>query len=228
MKCKYWLLILCLLFLAGCSKQKAENDDTSWEDEVLVAQDCGMDGLQCCTKGDTPCLYGQNCCVDPNDSKRNACFDECICGVEGRFCCADQKCGDGLACVQGDCVKCGQNNEACCEGDKCEGGLLCYQGKCAECGLTGNPCCDKEEACKDQGKSDVLRSECSDGICLLCGSNENRACKTEPNCIAGHLFNNDICYHCGGANQPCCDLKNSKSECSKELNLKCVLGFCSK
>ena len=64
------LSALLLITVSGCWKNGGESEEIAWQDEVLLASECGMDGLPCCRKGD-PCLYGQVCCTDPNNMKRN-------------------------------------------------------------------------------------------------------------------------------------------------------------
>jgi len=238
---KQGLKIVCLLIFCfslaglstGCVKQKtttiAEEDE--WEEEILYARECGMDGLPCCQNSDQPCLYAQQCCVDPNNPDRNHCKDECSCGVKGAFCCgSDPQCGDGLACFAGYCVECGGISDPCCDTSlACEGDLVCNKEICTVCGTPGNPCCTTGIACKNQEKRDHNRTECRSGVCIYCGANSKIACQFEPACVPAHLFNNDFCYPCGGANQPCCNESSGVLyDCDQEKELVCELGFCTK
>lgn len=221
---KICLLALLVSSLSACGQKKlTPNTDGP---DILMARDCGLDKLQCCAE-DPACSYAQQCCVDPNDSDRNYCSDQCTCGSEGEFCCKGDKCNNGLTCFEGNCTACGGKDQPCCNGTGCGNNLLCSNEKCVECGVTGNPCC-ADNKCNDQIKKDKNRSECSEGACKLCGSNGNLACHGDPKCLAGNLFSNDNCYQCGGNNEPCCDqTAGTGYDCNPKLNLKCNLGFCS-
>ncbi|MCK5356973.1 MAG: hypothetical protein KAJ48_01145 [Elusimicrobiales bacterium] len=231
-----YLLIFVFSFglaISGCVKQKTAGvvGDDDWENQVLYARECGMDGLPCCANKDQPCLYTQQCCVDPNNSDRNHCKDECGCGSEGAFCCADDlPCRDGLACFAGYCVECGGISDPCCDiGQACVGDLVCNKEICAVCGLPGNPCCTAGIACKNQEKRDVIRTECRDGVCIYCGSNGKISCQFEPICAPAHLLNNNFCHPCGKANQPCCNESSGvEYDCDLKSELICELGFCTK
>ncbi len=236
---KKGLKLSCLLIFvlsiaglsSGCLKQKtAGTGSDDWEKQVLFAQDCGMDGLPCCTKGDQPCFYNQQCCASPVDSKINMCREDCSCGTEGAFCCGeDQTCGDGLACLGGTCATCGGDNEPCCDKEQaCQNDLVCHQNICVTCGLPGNPCCTIGESCMNQEKRDNTRTECRKGVCIFCGSSGQVSCEYPPFCENGHLLNNDFCYRCGGLNQPCCDDQSGVSDqCNPGKGLECDRGFCT-
>ncbi len=217
------IIIFIFSFLSGCSwykNNKSNNND--WKNEVLMAQECGLDGLPCCLDKEPPCFYGQQCCVDPNNPKHNACRDECSCGGLDEFCCKDNQCQEGLACRDGYCVECGDRGEACCPQEVCNNDLVCYHKQCVSCGLTGSPCCKNDKACLNQDDRDKYRNECQEGICILCGSSGQKACQSKPFCNPNNLLNNTFCYHCGAYNQPCCE----GEKC--DLGLSCQLGFCSK
>lgn len=226
----YLILIIIIfpLVIGGCAHKKndaTKNDD--WENEILMAQSCGMDGLMCCPDKDPQCQFGQACCVDPNDPKRNYCADECGFGTDGSFCRAgDDKCDNGLVCLGGNCTSCGGDKEPCCQSENlCNGELLCHKDVCLECGLPGNPCCGEEQTClaDDSSKS---RIECRNSICTFCGSSGGIACEGLPVCDEWHLMNNDTCLSCGGYNQPCCN--NGTEKTCKEPELECRVGFCAK
>ncbi len=224
------VILFFLLTLTACQfGGKSAEDEISWKDEVLLAHDCGMDGLPCCSEGQA-CFYSQVCCTDPNNLERNYCADNCACGEEKKFCCAnDPKCDPGLACTgDGYCLACGGDGQPCCDsGDQCRGNLVCYGGSCRECGLAGNPCCTGGETdCERQDKMDKTRTECQNGVCVLCGFGGNAGCINEPYCLPEHLLNNGRCLPCGGYSQPCCagDRKTG-AKCSDGLT--CSLGFCN-
>jgi hypothetical protein len=69
MKHKIVFLLFIIVFVSGCSFKQAVPD--SWKDEILMAQECGMDGLMCCPDTEPSCQYGQECCVNPNDDTKN-------------------------------------------------------------------------------------------------------------------------------------------------------------
>lgn len=221
-----FLIIFCLLFLlSACGKSNVPQNDDSWKSEVLQMEECGMDGLACCIEQEPACLFGQECCVDPFDDTRTYCADECVCGEAGKFCCADgPKCGDGLACFDGNCIECGKKGQICCEEDQCGSELLCYGGDCVSCGDNGAPCCGGDKKCVGETIFDNLRQDCFGGICQYCGNNAKNACINEPFCNPDHLFSNDLCLQCGGINQPCCEEDGEKT-CGDDL--ECTFGFCS-
>lgn len=221
---KIFLAVLLLSNLTGCFFSRQEVEE---KPEVMVGRDCGMDKFPCCDE-EPPCSYAQKCCVDPNDSARNYCSDECTCGNEKEFCCKDEpKCKDGLVCHQGNCAACGKENEPCCNNFSCGMGLSCLQDKCVICGLPGNPCCGGK-TCLAEKNNDMNRTECYEGLCRLCGFGGNVACQNEPRCNTGQLLNNEVCHMCGDYNQPCCN-ESAKTgyDCDPKDNLKCELGFCA-
>ncbi|MEA3398769.1 MAG: hypothetical protein U9R06_03435 [Patescibacteria group bacterium] len=226
-------LLFLILSLSGCSLAKQLNEeDNNWQDEIVYAEECGLDGLPCCPeeKG-LPCQYGQVCCADPNDPKKNRCVDDCGCGGENEYCCLNNQCDSGLACLNGDCVVCGGSTEPCCQNDEeqCSGDLMCYNNFCLECGLAGNPCCGGENACKNQELRNNDRTECFGGVCQKCGSDRQRICLKEPACNLGQILNVDSCLSCGGFNQPCCNESSGLGyECLPDSGLVCHLGFCNK
>ena len=223
--------LLFFLLLSGCAKDSAYQAEDDWEDEVLRAQDCGMDGLQCCLNKDEPCFYGQICCIDPKNSKRNYCADDCVLGKLDSFCrVSEDECDSGLSCLNGKCVVCGNENEPCCSsGNSCNNDLICYSNQCLQCGLAGHPCCVNEPACFDQEKDDASRTECRNKACVFCGSGGGIACQSKPYCLSRHLLSNGNCYKCGGFNQPCCATSTENDfVCDTNLELECELGFCSK
>jgi hypothetical protein len=231
MKRIFLLVFILMVFLAGCSLQKTAKPDNSWKSEVLQAQECGMDGLPCCQSKDQPCLYNQECCIDPNNAKNTYCSDSCSLGKEKTFCrVTDPKCDPGFTCVDSRCELCGGENEACCtENDICKSDLLCSNNKCVKCGLPGNPCCAKGLACNDEKSRDKTRTECYNGGCVYCGGNGGIACRNEPLCSQGNLLNNDFCLPCGSYNQPCCNEAAATGYvCDPKQELNCILGFCSK
>ena len=66
---------LVAILFSGCAKQDNTVKKSDWENDVLWAQDCGMDGLSCCDS-ETPCFYEQQCCVSPSDPGVNYCADD--------------------------------------------------------------------------------------------------------------------------------------------------------
>jgi len=228
-----FLLLTLLVGLSGCQFKKTVSQENGKQD-ILMAQDCGMDGLKCCA--DEPsCSFGQKCCVDPNDPSRNRCANECSCGHLEEFCCqGDSKCQAGLNCTDGNCVACGKEKEPCCGADKtCQAkavdqttSLTCANNVCVACGRPGNPCCALGKKCQDQLPEIESLLECKDGLCSECGANGLIACQGESGCVAGQLLNNNICYKCGGSNQPCCRNQKNEQICDSKDQLTCDLGFC--
>lgn len=193
--------------------------EKDWEDEVLMASECGFEGLACCPE-EPRCLYGQQCCVSPRDQSLHYCAETCEFGILNSYCRAsDPLCDDGLACQGQKCAVCGHDNAPCC-GQSCDPGLTCHLGQCLECGLSGNPCCGEGE-CRPQ-ENEML--ECLAGVCRPCGTDSLALCQSEPKCLEGNLEAGGICISCGLANQPCCQ-KDGKPYC-REDQLACELGFC--
>ncbi|HAM88930.1 TPA: hypothetical protein DDY55_00590 [Candidatus Falkowbacteria bacterium] len=222
------LLLLLLLIFSGCSiSQKKSTSNSNWQNEVLLADECGYDGLKCCEDKDQPCKYGQNCCVNPGNDKDNYCSESCELGKEKSFCrSSDPSCDFGLVCHSDRCLTCGNENQLCCQGqNECADNLFCFNEKCVTCGQVGNPCCPGAEACQRPENTD-RRSECSNGVCRDCGYSSGAACLSEPFCIPGNLHNNDSCYRCGGLNQPCCSTEKNADACDQKENLECLSGFC--
>jgi hypothetical protein len=226
--CLFVFLLIITPILSACGNKNITIDN--WEEQVLYAKECGMDGLPCCSDKEKKCLYGQECCIDPNNSERNMCADECDCGKEGAFCCSgDNQCGDGLACFAGYCVECGGISDPCCAGDiKCNNDLICNNDLCVSCGIPGNPCCTTGISCINQEKRNNSRTECRNDLCIYCGSDSQIACQYEPACALGHLLNNDYCLKCGGPNQPCCNDVSGVDYICENSDLVCELGFCTK
>lgn len=224
-------IFLLVITLSGCSLvNQSVNPVDDWENDVILAQNCGQDGLMCCPDKEPACNYGQNCCVDPNDQNNNYCADDCTCGQKETFCCAGNECDDGLICYNSYCFSCGDSDEICCANEECNDGLVCHNDKCVECGLPGNPCCTEtgKNSCAGEKSHGNDRSECLNGLCAYCGFGGHLACQEEPKCNSAHLFNNGQCLSCGGSNQPCCQIDDkTKSACKQEQGLVCKLGFCS-
>jgi len=224
------LLLFLSFSLSACSGGTDKITD-DWKDEILIAGECGEEGLMCCVDQDPACKYG-SCCVDPNDDSKNYCSESCEFGKLDTFCKMGDNCDNSLACFNSYCTECGEVDQPCCSDKNCSDTLACFRGTCVPCGLTGNPCCDAEEPyCLDGGDdSNLERAECKQELCSLCGANGNEPCVVEPKCNQNHLMNNDSCYRCGGFNQPCClDITPEGTEkyCVEE-NLFCKLDFCSK
>ncbi len=220
-----------LMILSGCGRNSPQADkNVGWQDEILMAEECGADGLKCCENTNPACRFGQQCCSDPGNPKDNFCSDDCSCGKEKKFCCAtDPQCDPGMACSAGRCVKCGREEQPCCSSEKCAGELVCSGGRCWQCGAAGHPCCPQEPLCADQNRSDSQRSECQNGFCQFCGAAGHLPCFGNPQCNKNHLLNNNTCYPCGDFNNPCCDNNSGAGyECNPDLGLACRLGFCDK
>lgn len=189
--------VVLLLTLSACQLPFTKSRPAPAD--VLLASECGQDKLKCCT--DEPkCSFGQKCCPDPNDAKRNYCSDECTCGGLDEFCCASAT--------------------------KCQPGLSCAGDLCVMCGLAGGPCCETGAACPGVVEEGISYIECRSGTCVLCGVDGQNACAGETKCAPNHLLNNGICYRCGGSNQPCCRNERGEQSCDSEQNLVCELGFC--
>ncbi len=224
----YGLLVFVLLSASACSLEKKKTEN--WQDEILLAQDCGEEGLMCCADMDPACKYG-SCCVDPNDATKNYCSESCEFGKKDTFCLAGNECDKGLACSEGYCRECGGKDQPCCGDKACsETSLACFRGNCVTCGETDNPCCASEPYCRLSGAKGLERAECEKSLCTTCGANGNKPCQVEPFCNENHLLNNDKCYRCGGFNQPCCQkvtYEKTEKYCVEE-GLECRLDFCSK
>lgn len=224
-----WFLLVLLFVLSACSFRSSDKTVDNWKDEVLMAGECGEEGLMCCVDQDPACKYG-SCCTDPNDPNKNYCSESCEFGKLDTFCRAGSDCDSGLACSNSYCVECGGLNQPCCTDKSCSDTLACFRGTCVACGVTGNPCCKTEPFCMDSDANKLNRAECKQEICSLCGANGNEPCVVEPKCNDNHLLNNGICYRCGGFNQPCCQNvtpEGTEKYCVED-DLECKLDFCSK
>jgi hypothetical protein len=223
-------LFFLVFFLSACTLfGEKGTSKTDWQNEVLMAQACGEEGLMCCINKDPICNYG-DCCFDPNNLSNNYCSENCDFGKLNTFCGPGNTCDSGLACQNSYCVECGGIDQPCCGDKKCGDDLACFRGTCVECGKTNNPCCLSEPFCALGGSTGLDRAECQQEICTECGANGRAACVEAPFCNEGHLLNNGICYRCGGFNQPCC-LKTSYEGTTKyclEEGLACKLDFCSR
>jgi hypothetical protein len=222
---KYLVIITILLVFSGCALSFKKEAPKRQVPEVMLGQDCGFDKLKCC-KTEPNCSFGQQCCVDPNDSTRNYCAEDCSCGDNEEFCCAGNKCNGDTTCYRGICLSCGGKDQSCCqEGVQCQKGLACQNGDCKECGVKDGPCCPGEEKC---AVKEGQRAECLDDVCRFCGFDGNLACLEGDKCIKGQIFAGKTCERCGGSNQPCCNVASSTGyECDSAKGLKCDLGFCS-
>lgn len=223
----YFCILLCLfLSLSACSL--SDKEGRGWRDDILIAQECGEEGIACCVDQEPACSYG-SCCYDPNGSEANYCSESCDFGSLGSFCREGADCDSGLACQDSYCVECGELDQACC-GDTCSGNLACFRGTCASCGETDNPCCQEEPFCLKSDTSLLDRAECNKELCIECGANGNPPCDLEPKCNPDHLLNNDKCFRCGGFNQPCCQNvtpEQTEKYCLED-DLVCKLDFCSR
>ena len=235
--CKYGLgginacLSIVLLFvLSACSFWPGSYEEIAWQEEVLWAQECGLEDMVCCLDKEPECDEGFSCCVSPIDKEENMCRDECTCGLADNYCCAQgDLCREGSVCQDNVCRMCGEISQPCCSGSICSGDLTCYQEQCVLCGELGNPCCESEQKCNGQNdKGDEQRTECIRAICQLCGGQGRIACPSEPKCNANNLFNNGACLNCGNANEPCCEreIASSTESYCQENNLSCQAGFC--
>ncbi|PLX27791.1 hypothetical protein C0583_00950 [Candidatus Parcubacteria bacterium] len=225
------VMLVILLLLGGCSIFANEKDqDLSWKNDVLLAQECGEEGLMCCLEKDPLCKYG-DCCFDPNNPENNICSQSCDYGTLDNFCREGNDCDASLSCYESFCVVCGGLEQPCCADETCSDGGTCFRGECVECGVTGNPCCEGEKKCFNQALENSDRAECIDEMCTLCGHDGNIKCQKEPFCNENHLQNNYMCLQCGGFNQPCCREIVAPGETRKyclEEDLECKLDFCSK
>jgi len=215
------LLAFSIFVLAAC----ATNQPTARKvPEVLLGTDCGFDKLKCCVTSPA-CNYGQQCCVDPNDSARNYCSENCDCGANEEFCCAGNFCQGNAVCSNGICVACGDKDQSCCANEPgCSTGLVCQKNKCVACGSNGEPCCSGNSCLSQTGE----RSECLNDICVNCGFDGNPACATGDKCLPGQLLSGKTCERCGQANQPCCNAASGVGYgCDPAAGLKCQLGFCA-
>jgi hypothetical protein len=234
MRYSYFLFyILFILALTGCSILPSKQTSSNLP-PVLLAQECGMDGLKCCATSPS-CNYGQECCVNPSNPNDNMCADKCEFGKLEQFCNKDNKCDPGMKCLDGRCEICGNEGEECCIGEsdseRCsgkvkEGNLVCKENKCLRCGQGGNPCCGGDKCFND---SELLggQVECRQGICVACGLDNQSLCTKGKKCGENYLENDTFCMACGQYNRPCCVDEKGNTYCDKKLGLKCELGFCN-
>lgn len=220
-----FLAISLLLVLSACGLKK-EVPAGRVAPEVLLASDCGFDKLQCC-KTEPACTFGQQCCLDPNNSGFNYCADDCSCGDSEEFCCPGNKCNGNGVCQNGLCYACGGETQVCCQvGAACLDGLACQNGNCAVCGIKDGPCCPIGEKCfAAKGE----RAQCINDVCQYCGFDGYKVCLEGDKCLKGQLLSGKNCERCGESNQPCCDIASGLSyDCNQENGLECSLGFCQK
>lgn len=226
--------IFLILIFSGCSLPGRNAVSNREPAPILLAQECGMDGLKCCDASPS-CSYGQECCVNPADPSENMCADKCEFGKLEQFCTADSQCDQSLKCLNGRCAACGAAGEACCQGqkeiEKCNGkiksgSLVCVNDKCLACGQPGNPCCGGDKCFKQDGLG-LNRTECRQGNCVACGQNNQPTCESGNKCADNFMVNNERCLGCGQFNQPCCKNDSGQVFCDKKLKLKCELGFCN-
>lgn len=231
---KQILIFGCAIFLllfSGCSiSQKKPVVNNNWQNEVLLADECGFDGLKCCENEEQQCKYGQSCCVNPKNNKDNYCAESCEEGKEKSFCrLSEPDCDFGLVCQSDRCLLCGGENQFCCKGqNECADNLFCHNDKCLTCGLAGHPCCPNDKPCIDSDLTDDTQVECFTDVCRDCGFSGGPACVDKPFCSSGHLENNNSCFRCGGLNQPCCSIEDKNGVCDQKEGLECVSGFCGK
>ncbi len=227
----YFLFLLVMLFgISACSDNFQDKNKDDWHNDILLAGDCGEEGLMCCEHKNPACKYG-SCCLDPNGSGLDYCSEICEFGKKDTFCRSANECDDGLACVDSYCRICGNEAQPCCDNQSCSGDLACFRGTCVPCGVTGNPCCVTEPYCQKEKSPELDRAECEQEICTLCGASSHPPCHSEPRCNENHLLNNGNCYRCGGFNQPCCQELNPGQGVKKyciDKDLSCKLDFCSK
>jgi hypothetical protein len=227
---KILLIFVLILAISACSRNKnSGNAEDDWENEVLLASECGMDGLRCCAAPEEACRYGQQCCSDPLNVKNNFCADNCTLGSKHAFCRATEpKCDEGFACQSGRCIECGKDKGPCCAGENsCESGLVCSNEICEKCGLPGNVCCTQGLPCQSEKLRTAGRTECRENACSFCGSSGSVSCLGDPKCNPGNLLNNDSCFMCGGLNQPCCEITDvNLYDCNPKEGLVCNVGFC--
>jgi len=197
-KLKFWLLFFLFFLISGCSLNKNKAYQESFEPEVLIAQECGLEGLRCCLENDEEkCQYGLECCLDPGNAENSFCASSCNQGQKNNFC---------------------RNTEP-----RCDDSLACQDNFCVECGIYGNPCCQNNPKCqKSENSQDLV--ECINEICSFCGADGEIPCPSSGQCLDGHLLNNNECFLCGALNKPCCK-KDNQTYCDN--GLKCNLGFCS-
>jgi len=199
------LIFIALAFLSGFYyfyfvRSKAPVHKADWQEETLLSQDCGLEGLRCCA-GDKPaCDGGLSCCADPSGTGNNYCSDKCSFGEKGNFCRQ--------------------------ESPRCDTDLACQNNRCLTCGVAGGPCCLGEQKCKS---SENDRLECLiDGICGRCGARNANTCSVGPACNKGNILNNNICLPCGEYNTPCCnETAGVDYQCSPSSRAACSLGFCN-
>jgi len=225
----FYLSAIVLLLFSGCNISQEISDKTKGsQGDVLLADECGFDGLKCCDNPDQQCKYGQMCCVATENNQENYCAEDCELGKEKAFCRqSEPSCDPGLSCRDKRCLLCGKENQICCsDGKQCDTGFVCGSGKCQVCGRIGNPCCEGSRQCEQPESKNGIRAECYSDSCRECGFSGGPACQNEPFCEPGNLKNNNFCFLCGGLNQPCCSFDGG-SACNQKEALECVSGFCA-
>jgi hypothetical protein len=221
----FLIIIFLGLMSFGIWQYVNKNAYKQVKQDILMAQECGMDGLKCCAS-EPKCSFGQQCCVNPSNESENQCADTCGCGKQDQFCCANSQCEQGMACIDAKCEACGGENQPCCASncsgrDKLGNLLTCFGNKCVGCGLLGRPCCEADKCLEVKGIEKSF-SECAGGLCQACGGNQQAACLAGKKCLDSYLLNNKNCFQCGNENQPCCE----NSKCNEKSKLKCLQGFC--
>ena len=133
------------------------------------------------------------------------------CGGAGQACCADEMCGNGLACLNNVCGMCGGAGQACCGGNSCKDNGCCdnsqnngtcvgnmamcgqNQGVCnaggcqnGACGKVGQACCMNGVGCT------APLTQCRQNVCAACGHNgetccEGRTCDNGLNCTGQEI-----------------------------------------
>ena len=162
-----------------------------------------------------PCCAGQIC-----SGTGLVCEDEVCtsCGTEGGSCCANDSCGDGLACDPdnngGTCVSCGAPGQQCCPGSTCKNDGCCVRQA------------DGEEFCMEAGQQCRVVGAGNGGLCMAgrctgCGHTGQACCRGDLCYVAGEACIGGSCGACGAAGQPACPGSRCASGCVDSLG-KCV------
>lgn len=184
---RLFYLFFVMFLVSACGAPDKTIYQDSWREDVLLSQECGLNGLTCCFNQEQKCQSGLACCANPNDATKGFCSETCDFGKVDQYCRGAEP--------------------------KCDDTAVCLDDYCVECGVKGNPCCANSK-CLDQDKNDSLHTECIDNICSLCGGSGELSCLGDFKCFAGNLDNGGFCHKCGGVNQPCCD---DEKPCSDNL-----------